>query len=95
MKDLLRTNWTIEPLLAALHDFQRTDDGVDLLAFRVAGSMPQRSAYVYLYGDNPDLINFDLEDESVETGEWDHAVQRGSVRSIPDLRAIVVRWLVG
>ena len=92
MKDLLRTNWTIEALLAALGDFRRTDDGVDLLAFRVAGGS-RRSVYVYLYGDDPDLIHFDLEDESVESGEWDHAVERGSVSSVQDLRAMVVRWL--
>lgn len=95
MRNLLRTNWTIEPLLEALRDFRRTDDGTDLLAFRVAGDTPQRSVYVYLYGNDPDLINFDLEDDSVETGEWDHAVERGSVRSIDDLRAFVVRWLDG
>jgi len=76
-----------------LHDFQRTDDGADLLALGVAGVMPQRSVYFYLYGDDPDLIHFDLEDESVETGEWDNTVERGSVRSIEDLRVIVVRWL--
>lgn len=93
MRDMLRTNWTIEPLVAALRDFRRTDDGTDLLAFRVAGRLPQRSVYVYLYGDNPDLINFDLEDEGVETGEWDHAVQRGSVRSVEELQKIVTRWL--
>jgi hypothetical protein len=95
MRDLLRTNWTIEPLLAALRDFRRVDDGTDLLAFRVAATGRQRSVYVYLYGGDPDLINFDLEDESVETEEWDHAVERGSVGTIDDLRAIVIRWLNG
>ena len=93
MSDKLRTNWTIEPLVAALRDFRRTDDGTDLLAFRVADRVPRRSVYVYLYGDDPDRINFDLEDLGVETREWDHAVQRGSARSIEELRSVVARWI--
>jgi hypothetical protein len=95
MRNILRSNWTIPPLLAALNGYDRTDDGTDLRAFRVVGEDPQRSAYVYLYGEDPDLIHFDLEDESVETGEWDHAVRRGSVRSVDDLRTVVAAWLAG
>jgi hypothetical protein len=95
MRDNLRSNWSVPQLLAGLRDFHRTDHGGDLLAFRLAGAAPQRSVYVYLYGEDPDLIHFDLEDESAETGEWDHAVRRGSARSAEELRAIVCAWLCG
>jgi hypothetical protein len=94
MRDNLHSSWTIQEILAALPEFRRIDDGGDLLAFRLAGAIPHRSVYVYLYGDDPRLIHFDLEDESVETGEWDHAINRGSVRSLEDLRPQVRVWLM-
>jgi hypothetical protein len=93
MRDNLHSNWSLATLLAALPEFRRTDDGIDLLAFRLAGAIPQHSVYVYLYGGDPDLIHFDLEDESANTDEWDHAVRRGSARSIAELRAVVLAWL--
>ena len=93
MRDNLHSNWTIQEILAILPEFRWIDDGGDLLAFRLAGVVPHRSVYVYLYGEDPRLISFDLEDESVETGEWDHAVKRGSVRSLKDLRTQVRAWL--
>jgi hypothetical protein len=93
VKDNLRSNWTIEGLLTRLPAFRRVDDRGDGLAFRVAGVSPTRTAYVYLYGEDPDLIHYDLEDESVENGEWDHAVERGSVGSVEELCVVLQRWL--
>src|SRR5262245_24763703 len=95
MKDKLRSNWSVSALLAELPAFRRVDGGADLLAFRLAGAVPQRSVYVYLYGEDPSLIHFDLEDESAETGQWDHAVRSGSVRSVEELRTVVGSWLNG
>jgi hypothetical protein len=80
-------------VLAALPGLRRVDDGSDLLAFRLAGTSPTRSVYVYLYGGAPDLISFDLEDEAVESGTWDHAVVRGQTHSLAELRRAVVQWL--
>ncbi len=95
MRDNLRSNWSVPELLVELRDFRRADEGADLLAFRLVGALPQRSVYVYLYGENPELIHFDLEDESVPTGQWDHAVRRGSARSVEELREVVGSWLQG
>jgi hypothetical protein len=95
MQDNLRSNWTVSGLLAELPGFQRADDGSDLLAFRLVGASPQRSVYVYLYGQDPDLIHFDLEDTSAETGNWDSVVRRGSVRTVEELRQFVGPWLHG
>jgi hypothetical protein len=95
MRDNLHSNWTVPGLLAGLRDFRRADDGTDLLAFRLVGALSQRSVYVYLYGENPDLIHFDLEDETVETGKWDHAVRRGSACSAEELWAVIRAWLHG
>jgi hypothetical protein len=81
--------------MAALPDVRRIDDEADLLAFRVAGASPTRAAYIYLYGDDPNVISFDLEDESVNTGEWDHAVRRAQTRSLAELREVVLDWLRG
>jgi hypothetical protein len=83
----------VSKLLAELRGFRRVDDGSDLLAFRLVGVFPQRSVYVYLYGENPDLIHYDLDDASAETGQWDHAVRRGSARSVEELREVVGSWL--
>ena len=95
MRDNLYSNWSVSGLLAQLSDFRRADNGNDLLAFRLVGTLPYRSVYVYLYGEDPDLIRFDLEDESAPTGEWDHAVHRGSVRSVEELQSVVCSWLKG
>jgi len=93
MQDNLRSNWSVSALLAGLREFRRSDDGSDLLAFRVFGSIPHRFVFVYLYGNDPDLIHFDLEDESAKTAEWDYAVVRGSVRSLDELQDVVHSWL--
>lgn len=93
MSDPLRSNWSLDNLLAQLPGLRRVDDGGDLLAFRVAGLSPSRTAYVYLYGDDPALIHYDLEDPSIDDGEWDHAVERGSVASGERLRALLDDWL--
>jgi hypothetical protein len=92
MGDMLRSNWSITVLLTALHEFRRSDDGVDLLAFRLEGAIPGHSAYIYLYGDDPNLIHFDLEDAAT-TDQWDHAVRRGDVRSIEELQGVIRGWL--
>jgi hypothetical protein len=93
VQDNLRSNWSVSELLAELRDFRRVDDGSDLLAFRLIGSYPQRSVYVYLFGENPDLIHFDLEDEFAQTGQWDHAVRRGWAGSVVELQEVVGSWL--
>ena len=93
MSDNLRSNWTTEALLTRLPGLRRIDDGGDLLAFRVAGYLLSRAAYVYLYGEDPDLIHYDIEDESIEGCEWDNTIERGSVRSVEELRSILWRWL--
>lgn len=89
MVDPLHSNWTVPQVFAALSGLRRVDDGSD----RVTGVSPTRSGYVYLYGGNPDLISFDLEDDAVETGEWDHAIRRGQTRSLDELRAVLSAWL--
>jgi hypothetical protein len=93
MAAALHSNWTVPRVLAALPGVRRLDDGADLLAFRVAGASQTRTAYVYLYGGDPDLISFDLEDQAVESDAWDHAVRRGQTRSLADLTNAVLGWL--
>jgi hypothetical protein len=95
MQSPLQSNWQVSSLLSQLPGFQRVDDGWDLLAFRISGTLPKRFVYVYLYGNDPDEINYDLEDESSEAGEWDNAVSRGAVRSVADLRTVCEPWLNG
>lgn len=92
MTDKLRSNWEINDLLQHLPEYRHQDVG-GLLEYRLAGSHPTRTAYVYLYGENPNLIHYDLEDPTVDTGEWDHAVERGSVSSVEDLKSVLSRWL--
>jgi hypothetical protein len=91
----LESNWTVPEVLAALPGLRRVDDGTDLLAFRVAGASPTRTAYVYLYGGSRDLISFDLEDGVIQTGGWDHAVRRGQTSSLAELREVVSGFLDG
>lgn len=93
MDKALYSIWTVPQVLAALPRLRRLDDGSDLLAVRVAGASPTRTAYIYLYGGDPDVISFDLEDETAESGEWDQAVRRGEARSLAELRAQVFGWL--
>jgi hypothetical protein len=93
MDDALHSNWTVSQVLAALRGVRRVDGGSDLLAFRVAGASPTRTAYVYLFGSDPGLISFDLEDQAAEIGEWDKAVQRGQTRSLAELAEVVSGWL--
>jgi hypothetical protein len=92
MADALHSNWTIPQVLAAFPGVVRVDSGDDLLAARVRGSIPTRTVYLYLYGDDPDAIFFDLEDTTLSTA-WDHAVHRGQVQSLSELREIVTDWL--
>jgi len=91
--DNLESNWTIGDILSRLPGYRRVDDGGDLLAFRITGFHGRRAAYVYLWGENPDLIHYDLEDPSVGSGEWDHAVGRGSLRSVEELDAVLRAFL--
>ena len=93
MSDPLATNWSIDTILGELPEVRRVDDGSDLLAFVAAGTHPSRTAYVYLYSDGLNTIAFDLEDERVETGEWDHAVKRGKTESLDELRSEIIAWL--
>ena len=94
MHNPLDSNWTVRKILTSLCGFRRVDDGADLLAFRMAGLAPRRFVYVYLYGDNPDLIHYDLENLAIDTDEWDHAVERRSLCSAEELRDVCERWLV-
>ncbi len=92
MSDMLHSNWSVSTLLTALNEFRRIDEGADLLAFRLVGTIPGHAAYVYLYGEDPDMIYFDLEDDA-STDEWDYAVRRGDVRSIEELVVVIRGWL--
>ena len=93
MRDRLLSNWSVPQLLEVLQGYTRCDDGVDLLAFRLSGVVPHRCVYVYLYGDNPDLIHFDLEDRSAGAEELDYTVRRGAVQTREELRTVVRLWL--
>ena len=93
LSDPLASNWTIDEILASLPSLTRVDDGCDLLAARVAGGHPTRTAYVYLYGYGIDSISFDLEDQAVENEEWDHAIRRGCTESLNVLRRELLQWL--
>lgn len=93
MRDRLQSNGSVPQILEALQGYTRCDDGVDLLAFRLSGVVRHRRVYVYLYGDDPDLIHFDLEDRSAASEALDYAVRRGAVRSTDELLAVVRLWL--
>lgn len=93
MSEFLESHWTIDEVLASLPGTTRIDDECDLLAFRVAGCHPTRTAYVYLYGGDARSISFDLEDAAVENGQWDHAVRHGTTSSLDELRRQILPWL--
>ena len=80
------SNWTVAGLLAKLPRFRRVDRGAELLAFRLAGNRPGRTAYVYLYGEDPADIHFVLDADGSEV-EGEH----GCARTEADL-ALVLRW---
>lgn len=83
--------YSVHGLLAKLPGYRRVDRGGEVLAFRVAGDSPARSVYIYLYGDDPAAIHFDLEDSTELRPGWNQPPERGSVWSAGDL-ALVVRW---
>jgi hypothetical protein len=85
------SRWSVHGLLTTLNGYRRVDRGSEALAFRVVGDSPARSVYVYLYGDDPAAIHFDLEDSTELRPGWDQPPERGSVWSAGDL-ALVVRW---
>jgi hypothetical protein len=85
------SNWTVHGLLDKLPGYRRVDRGGELLAFRVAGDSPTRTVYIYLYGDDPSAIHFDLEDSTPARSGYDQPPEHGSVWSAGDL-ALVVRW---
>ncbi len=93
MAEIVGSRWSIPQILTALPGLRRLDDGTDLLACRVAGFSPPRAAYIYLYGDDPNVIRFDLEDESADTSEWDNAIRRGQTVSLSELRKAVLSWV--
>lgn len=64
----------MDDLLLQLSVYRHQDVG-ELLERRFAGCHPTRTAYVYLYGEDPHLIYYDLEDVAAQTNEWDHAVE--------------------
>src|SRR5262245_17281793 len=85
------SNWTVAGLLTKLPGFRRVDKGSELLAFRLAGNTPGRTVYVYLYGDDPSDIHFDLEQEAPPNQAFDLEPEHGSARTIGDL-ALILRW---
>ena len=85
------SKWSVPGLLARLSGYRRVDQGREALAFRVVGDSPMRSVYVYLYGDDPDAIHFDLEDTTEQLPGLEQPPEHGSVWSDGDL-ALVVRW---
>lgn len=93
MKDNLDSNWEISTILESLPESRRVDDGRDLLACGVKGAHASRTAYIYLYGENPDEISYDLEDIASDSKEWDSAVHRGKTESLEELCKRVQQWL--
>lgn len=93
MKKTMGSTWTVAGLAHCLREYRRIDDGTDNLSLSIEGDFPHRSVYIYLYGEDPDLIHYDLEDMSIDNGSWDHAVRRGSARSIEELRWIINDWV--
>jgi len=92
--DPLQSNWSIPEVLAAVPNYRRTDDGVDLLACRIAGEHEGRAVYLFLYGADPDSIHYDLEESTAVTNErWDGATESGSVNNLAVLPVIVRQWL--
>jgi hypothetical protein len=91
--DTLQSDWDVRELLAELAQYTRADDGSDLLAFRIKGSSSARTMYIYLYGGQPDLIHFDLEDPTSNGNEWDAAIGRGSTRTTERLLEVAHMWL--
>ena len=92
MKAIIRrSNWTVDGLLTKLPRFRRVDGGGDLLAFRLAGASPGRTAYVYLSADEPAAIHFNLDDAGAKSLSSDPTAERGSVDSASDL-SLVLRW---
>ena len=87
------SNWSVHGLLDKLHGYRRIDRGGELLAFRLAGNSPSRSVYVYLYGEDPGAIHFDLEDSSPVRPDWEQPPEHGSVWSAGDLELVVRWWL--
>ena len=85
------SNWTVSGLLSKLPRFRRVDLGAEHLAFRLAGNTPGRTAYVYLYGEDPADIHFDLEEDAAPAQSVEIDPEHGSVRSDGDL-ALVLRW---
>jgi hypothetical protein len=88
-----RSNWDVRDLLSELAQYRRIDDGADPMAFRIRSSSSARTMYVYLYGGQPDLIHFDLEDPSSPSVEWDAAVGRGSAKTKGRLLEVARTWL--
>ena len=86
-------DWTVEQPLAALPEYRPADDGADLLAFLLEGDAPGRRVFVDLYGPGREGIGYDLEDWTRGTGEPDHAVHRGFVRTVEELRQVCEQWL--
>jgi len=85
------SNWSVAGLLLKLPRFRRVDKGGELLAFRLAGNTPGRTVYVYLYGEDPSAIHFDLEQETPPNQAFDLEPEHGSAWSVGDL-ALILRW---
>jgi hypothetical protein len=93
LADALRSNWEAQDLLSELARYPRADDGTDRMAFRIKSTSSARTMYVYLYGGQPDLIHFDLEDPTSDAVEWDAAVGRGSAGTKERLLEVAHLWL--
>lgn len=88
-----RSSWAIDKILHLFSGYQRVDDGTDTLAARVVSNSSNRRMYFYLYGEDPALIHFDLEDPDADTHEWDGAVGRGTVKNPANLLTVARTWL--
>ncbi|MBL8740106.1 MAG: hypothetical protein JNK04_03395 [Myxococcales bacterium] len=89
-----KSSWHVDQLLAALSQFDRIDDAADDLAFRIGAPSAQRTMYVHLYGGDPWLIHFDLEDPTQAPTSWDHRISSGAVEDVESLRTMAEAWLV-
>ena len=90
--------WTIDDLLKSLVaagcGYKRADDGCDLLACRLVGTIDRHYVYVNLYSSRA-MISYDLEDEGARDKDLDHAVERGRVAGIKELARLCDAWLNG
>ena len=98
MRLTVSTKWTIDSILKALNAdgciYKRVDEGADMLACRLVGVAGHHYVYINLYSSKTQ-ITYDLEDDRASGVDWDHAIERGKVSGIDELRRLCDAWLNG